>query len=263
MKHLMAGLLVVAAVAMSACSAATPSPTPVADPPTLRPTTAALTPAPTSAPTQVAQPAPTATQATATKPQPTTPPTAAQAPQSGTTATLVLDGQENQAGFRAREQLLGNNLPSEAIGTTKNVRGRIVLSPTGEPIPEQSQVTVDLSTLQSDERRRDNFIKQNTLQTDRFPQATFTAKDIEGLAMPLPTSGEASFRLSGDLAVHGVTRPVTWQVTATFTPSGVAGNATTQVRMTDFGMTPPRVGPVVGIEDQLTLELTFAAARDA
>jgi polyisoprenoid-binding protein YceI len=67
--------------------------------------------------------------------------------------------------------------------------------------------------------------------------------------------------MSGDLTVHGVTRPVTWQVSAQFDEGSVSGDATTDVKMSDFGMTPPHVGPVLSLEDGLTLELVFAAAR--
>ncbi|HET6316243.1 MAG TPA: YceI family protein, partial [Chloroflexota bacterium] len=100
---------------------------------------------------------------------------------------LTIDGSQSQASYKAREQLLGRNLPSDAVGTTKNVSGNVVLSVAGEPIPEQSQVSVDLASLTSDERRRDNFIKSDTLQTSRFPSATFVARDVEGLTTPLPT----------------------------------------------------------------------------
>jgi polyisoprenoid-binding protein YceI len=120
---------------------------------------------------------------------------------------------------------------------------------------------VDLSQLSSDESRRDNFIKGNTLQTSRYPTATFVPRDTEGLPSPLPTEGQLTFQLSGDLTVHGVTRPVTWTVTAQFMPAGVSGSATTDVKISDFGMTPPKAGPVLSIEDGLTLEVAFSADR--
>jgi polyisoprenoid-binding protein YceI len=91
--------------------------------------------------------------------------------------------------------------------------------------------------------------------------ATFVPNNTQGLPMPLPTTGQATFQLLGDLTVHGVTKPVTWQVTASFADTTVSGTASTDVKITDFGMTPPRAGPVLSIEDGLTLELAFTAAR--
>jgi polyisoprenoid-binding protein YceI len=143
------------------------------------------------------------------------------------------------------------------------VSGVLLLRRDGSVVADQSQITVDLTTLKSDESRRDNWVKSNTIQTSRFPMATFTPRETQGLASPLPTSGDAAFQLLGDLTVHGVTQPVTWQITATFGDTSVQGNATTNVKITDFGMTPPRVGPVLSIEDGLTLELDFTAAREA
>jgi polyisoprenoid-binding protein YceI len=93
--------------------------------------------------------------------------------------------------------------------------------------------------------------------------ATFAPREAQGLPSPLPTSGQVTFQLLGDLTVHGVTRPVSWQVTAQFADTSVSGDATTTVNITDFGMTPPRAGPVLSIEDGLTLELAFTAARQA
>ena len=177
--------------------------------------------------------------------------------------TLVLDASASHASYHAHEQLVGRNLPSEAVGTSPGVSGTIVLAPDGSIDPSQSQIKVDLSQLASDESRRDNFIKGNTLQTSKFPMATFTPRSADGLPNPLPTDGTATFQLSGDLTVHGVTKPVTWQVTSQFNPGSVSGDATTDVNISDFGMTPPKAGPVLSIQDGLTLELNFTAARQA
>ncbi len=174
---------------------------------------------------------------------------------------LVVDPNASQASYHAHEQLAGHTLPSEAVGTTHGVNGTIVLGPDGSPITDQSQITVDLSALQSDESRRDNYIKSNTLETNQFPTATFVLRQVQGLATPLPTSGSATLQLLGDLTVHGVTRAATWQVAAQFGDAGISGDATTTVNISDFGMTPPKAGPVLSIEDAVTLELALTANR--
>jgi len=227
---------------------------------------APTTPAPTAAPeaTSIANSLPTAS----ARPTQTAVSAAAAAGQGTTTSAaaadpirLVVDSSSSQASYHAREQLVGKTLPSDAVGTSKSVSGALVLGADGSVLTDQSKITVDLTKLQSDESRRDNFIKMDTLQTSRFPMATFVPNAVEGLPTPLPTSGQATFQLSGDLTVHGVTKPVTWEVTATFADTSVSGSATTAIKITDFGMTPPRAGPVLSIEDGLTLELAFTAAR--
>jgi polyisoprenoid-binding protein YceI len=185
------------------------------------------------------------------------------APATEDGVTLLIDSATSKASYHAHEQLVGRTLPSEAVGTTSSVSGAIVLSPDGSVTADQSKINVDLSKLTSDESRRDNFIKGETLQTSRYPMATFVPRQVQGLPTPLPTSGQLTFQLSGDLTVHNVTRPVTWQVSAQFAGASVSGDATTTVNITDFGMSPPKAGPVLSIEDALTLELAFSAAQQA
>jgi polyisoprenoid-binding protein YceI len=178
-------------------------------------------------------------------------------PQPGTLRfSLVADA--SQARFRVREQLAGMQLPNEAVGTTKAIQGAIVFGPNGEIIREQSKFTVDLNTLRTDQPMRDAFIKQNTLETQRFPTAEFVPHTAQGLPWPLPTSGEATFKLTGEMTVHGVRHTVTWDVTARFSGREASGTATTSVTFGDFGMAQPRVARVLSIEDNIRLELDFA-----
>jgi len=62
------------------------------------------------------------------------------------------------------------------------------------------------------------------------------------------------------LTVHRVTLPTTWDVRVEISNQEMIGSATTQIRMAEFGMTPPRVGPVLSIEDEIVLEFDFRAA---
>ena len=217
--------------------------------------------APAAPVASVATVAPTATAAKPTT-VPTTPaskpaPTLA----SAGTVTLVVDPAATTASYHAHEQLVGNTLPSEAVGRSTGVSGSIVLLPDGSIAADRSQISVDVSKLSSDQSRRDNFMKSNTLQVSRYPMATFVPREAGGLPTPLPTSGQATFQLMGDLTVHGVTKSVTWQVAAQFAEASVSGDATTNVNISDFGMTPPKAGPVLSIEDALGLELAFSATR--
>lgn len=181
-------------------------------------------------------------------------------PGEGSVRLTLVTG-ENEARFRAREQLAGRSLPNDAVGSTRDVSGTIALGPDGVILGDESKVVVDLRTLKSDEGRRDNFIRRNTLQTHRFPTAEFVPSEARGLSSPLPESGETTFQLVGNLTVHGATRPAMWDVIARFTGQEVAGTAATTVRLEDFGMTRPTVGPVLSIEETLRLEIEFRALQ--
>jgi polyisoprenoid-binding protein YceI len=235
-------------------------------------TTTAARPTPTAPATTAASTA-SAPVAGATSPttpsRPTTAPSAAPtaaAPSAASGAAPVrfaLVAEATEARYKATEQLAGRSLPNDAVGRTKGVSGAIVLDPSGAVVAGESKITVDLTKLQSDSGQRDNFIKRSTLQTSQFPTAEFVPTRVEGLSQPLPTSGEVKFTLIGDLTVRGVTRPVTWDVTAQAGPREVSGTAATTVTFQDFGMTPPKAGPVLGVEDELNLEIDFRAARAA
>jgi polyisoprenoid-binding protein YceI len=172
---------------------------------------------------------------------------------------LLIDPNDSQASYHARERLAGNDLPSDAVGTSHSVSGAVVLNPDGSVNSGQSQVTLELTSLTSDEDKRDDFIKTNTLQVNQFPTATFVPTGVVGLNTPLPASGQQTFQLQGNLTVHGVTQPVSWNVNAQFGETSVNGDATTGIRITDFGMTIPRVAVVLTLNDALTLELQFVA----
>jgi polyisoprenoid-binding protein YceI len=159
-----------------------------------------------------------------------------------------------EARYRSREVLAGRGA-NEAVGRTGDVSGSLLFDHAGAVLPDQSRVTVDLRNLLSDNAMRDRYIQRMTIQTEQFPTADFVLTAAPGLPLPLPTTGTAAFELVGDLTMHGVTRPTTWQATAVFGESELTGSASTTVLLTEFGMEPPRAGPVLSIEDAVRLEL--------
>ena len=167
------------------------------------------------------------------------------------------------ARYHAREQFVTATLPSGAVGSTQDVSGAILIDSAGTVSADQSRIVVDIRTLTSDQPQRDNYIQRNTLQTEQFPLAEFVPTEARGAPTAVPAAGDATFQLLGNLTVHGVTRPAVWDVTTTFAGSEVTGRATTQVKMTDFGMAKPQVARLLSIEDELTLELEFRALTSA
>ena len=168
----------------------------------------------------------------------------------------------NEARYRVREQLAGFDLPKDAIGTTKDVTGRIVIGPDGKVVKESSKVTIELSTLKSDQGRRDNFLRRNTLETSQYPQAQLVPVALEGLLLPIAPGSSQTFSVRGDLTVRGVTHPTTWQVTARGEGNGVVGTATTAFTFKDFGLEQPKVPVVLSVADTIRLEYDFRFVPD-
>lgn len=174
---------------------------------------------------------------------------------------FVLAPDGNEARYRVREQLLNIDFPSDAVGRTKALTGRIAFAPDWSILTDSSSFSVDLTTIASDRPNRDNYVRRNSLQTDQFPTAVLVPTALKGLAGPLPAKAQITFQLLGDFTVHGVTRATTWDVTAELTPTGIAGTATTSFTFTDFGIPVPRVRMVLSVRDTIRVEYDFRLVR--
>lgn len=168
-----------------------------------------------------------------------------------------------RARYKVQEQLAGVNFPSEAVGTTEAVKGTIVVNPDGSIDTSRSKLTVDLKTLASDQRMRDGYIQNRTLETEKFQTLEFVPKRAVGLTAPLPAGmqAQAGFQLVGDMTLHGVTKEVTWNVVATFGNDMVAGRATTSFPFATFNMTKPSLARLLSVGDKIDLEVEFRCTR--
>ena len=175
----------------------------------------------------------------------------------GGTVITVTEGSE--ALYRINEQLARRDLPNDAVGITSDIEGQIAFSADGTVDAERSKITVGVRSLQSDSGRRDSYIQRNSLESNQYPEVTLAVTELRGLSWPLPTSGEATFEMVGDLTIRDQTHPATWETTATFTDSGVEGLAKTVVTFDQYGMTKPRVAIVLSVVDEIRLEISFVA----
>ncbi|MBM3943790.1 MAG: YceI family protein [SAR202 cluster bacterium] len=273
-RNILVAFTVPAAILLAGCATAV---TPAPSAPTAIP---AATAAPTATSVSISTPVPPATLAPAATAVPTnTPvPIATSIPASTPlpaatplpTSALVLPGtvqvrlevaEGTTARYMVREQLANLSLPNDAVGTTRAVTGSISLRKDNAVLAEESKFNVDLTNLQTNDSRRDNYVRRNTLETSRFPNAEFVAREIKGLTAPLPVQGKAQFQLTGDLTLHGVASPVTWDVAGDFTQQGFTGKATTAFPFSQFGLKIPSVFLVVSVEDNIRLELDLNLVR--
>ncbi|HEY8165637.1 MAG TPA: YceI family protein [Gemmatimonadaceae bacterium] len=171
---------------------------------------------------------------------------------------LVVAPSGNEVRYRIREQLVKLPLPNDAIGKTAAVSGGITLDKDGKIVPAESKFVVDVSTLTSDREMRDNYVRRRILETDQYSTVEFTPTAIIGLPKTLPTSGTHTFDVAGNLTVHGVTKPVTWKVTAKAAGSSVTGSASTAFNFADFNLSQPRVPVLISVQDTIKLEYDFS-----
>jgi polyisoprenoid-binding protein YceI len=171
----------------------------------------------------------------------------------------------SKATVRVREQLVGVNLPSDAVLVATGATGAFVLKNDGTFSPD-SKITFDVTTLASDQRQRDDFVKRDTLQTTQFPKAEFVPTKTSGLTLPMPASGDFTFKLTGQITIHGKTKDVTFEVTAHRSANELTATATASPtwKFADFGMTAPSVPfRVVSIVDEIHLVVDLVATVKA
>jgi polyisoprenoid-binding protein YceI len=166
----------------------------------------------------------------------------------------------NEARYRVREQLLHHDLPNDAVGKTTAITGTISVAPNGAVDTSASKITIDVTSLKSDQERRDGYVQHRTLETAQYPNVTFVPTSVSGVKLPLGEA-EQSFDIGGQLTVHGVTRPTVWHVKAKSSGNDVTGSGWTQFTFADVQLAQPRVPVLLSVADTIKLEYDFHFVR--
>jgi polyisoprenoid-binding protein YceI len=219
--------------------------TPVTEAPTTEaPTTEAPT---TEAPTTEA---PTTEAPTTDAPTTEAPDTAAE----GADGTWTV-GAGSEVGYRVAETLGG--VATEGVGRTSQIEGSLTIEGTQATAAE---FTVDVASITSDSDRRDSQFTGRIMETEQFPTASFVlTSPIEFGEVP-PEGEQITATATGDLTLHGVTKTVSFEVTAQIENGrvGVLGNI--PVLFADYDIDNPSFGPVE-TEDNGLLEILLIFER--
>jgi polyisoprenoid-binding protein YceI len=143
---------------------------------------------------------------------------------------------------------------STTYGRFTDVSGTITFN---EGNPEASSVEVQIvpASLYTGHEERDKHVRgEDFLNVEAFPEMSFKSTAIE-------RTGEKTGKITGDLTLHGVTKPVT--LDATFRKMGdypmqegvqaIGFDATGSLKRSDFGI--ETFLPAVGDEVTLTISL--------
>lgn len=166
--------------------------------------------------------------------------------------------EESTASYSVQEKFLERNLDAVAVGRTSAISGELVLN---GGLLQASTVTVDLKTLKSDQSRRDQRLKTTGLETDKYPTAEFTITEVAGEAAALAAGQEVSFKLTGQMKLHGVAKPWTWDAKAKMEGEILRLTATTTFNMNEFGIEPPNVLNLISVNDQVQLDVSITAKK--
>ena len=173
------------------------------------------------------------------------------------TSGSLAEGTSSFAGYRVKEELAGTGA-NTAVGRTQNVSGSMTID--GTAITAM-QVMVDMTTLQSDDNRRDERLRTDGLQSDEFPTATFTlTQPIEVGSVPKERQTIQAVAV-GDLTLHGVTRSVRVSIQAQRNGDEIEAIGSVDVALTDYGIQAPTGFLVLSIANTGTIELHLLFQR--
>jgi polyisoprenoid-binding protein YceI len=142
-------------------------------------------------------------------------------------------------------------------GRFGNIAGTIVLNQ-ADITKSTVNVTIDVTTVDTGVTQRDADLKSDHFfDVEKFPTATFVSKTV--------AKTENGLTVSGDLTVHGVSKPVVLQVGG---PTGPVNgmdhkphsgfSAATTVNRQDFQIGTNYPAAVVGDEVKLAIDLDLA-----
>jgi polyisoprenoid-binding protein YceI len=162
----------------------------------------------------------------------------------GATTWEVADTEETFVGYRVREEFASIGV-ADAVGRTSEVTGTAELD--ADRITA-AELEADMTTLVSDESRRDDALRERGIETARFPESRFELSEPVDLTRRNQT-------VRGRLTLHGETRPIEVEVGAQRLGGDtieLVGSA--PIAFPDFDIEPPSVAGVVTVEDEGTLE---------
>lgn len=166
----------------------------------------------------------------------------------------VVDDSTTTAGYRVQETLFG--VSNTAVGRTNAVTGTFTIS--GTTVTAGS-FSVDLTKVTSDRAERDQQFQGRIMQTSQFPTATFKLTRPIQLST-LPSNGvKVTTTATGDLMLHGVTKSVTFQVSAQRNGSEIQVQGSIPITFSDWNISNPSGGPATtGNTGTLEFLLDFA-----
>jgi polyisoprenoid-binding protein YceI len=160
-------------------------------------------------------------------------------------------------GYRVNETLAGNKA-NTAVGRTPSVGGSLVLD--GQTITSVD-ITADLSRLQSDDERRDGQLRNQAIETSRFPHASFKLTQPIDLGAPPADGASWDVTAIGDLTLHGVTKSVSMPLHAQLSGDVVTVTGSIEITFADYDIQQPSSFLVLSIEDHGTMELQLHFRR--
>jgi len=173
------------------------------------------------------------------------------------TGDYTLDPAHTRLGFVARHAMV-----TKVHGQFHDIEGTAHLEG-GDPSKSTATVTVKATSIDTGNEQRDGHLRSNDFfAMDEHPEITFTSTAVEKV-------DDSTYRVTGDLAIRGVTKPVTidFELTGVATDPfgnvrvGFEGSAT--INRKDWGVNwnaPLEAGGVL-VGEKIKLEIDVSAIK--
>ena len=167
--------------------------------------------------------------------------------------TWQIDPAHTNVEFTVRHMMISN-----VKGQFQKTAGTITVNG-NDPASAQIDATIDASSVDTRVERRDMHLKSpDFLDVAKYPTITFKSTKVEA-------DGPNKWKVTGDLTLHGVTKPVVLDVESSGAPISMGGkthagaSATTKIKRSDFGLTWNKAmeagGVMVGDEVAISIDV--------
>jgi polyisoprenoid-binding protein YceI len=170
------------------------------------------------------------------------------------TGDYVLDTTQTRIGFVAR-----HTIGPKVRGQFDEFEGRVHLD--GDvPSKSSAHVTIQAKSIQTGNQRRDEPVSSKFLDADNHQAITFTSTEVEQV-------NETNFKVTGDLTIRGVTKPVTVDFVLTAAHDDPRGNfqvrfgGSVTIARKDWGVR--WIAAAGMVSDKVALEFVVAATRQS
>jgi len=168
--------------------------------------------------------------------------------------TWQIDPAHTNVEFTVRHMMISN-----VKGQFQKTLGTVTANG-ADPASAKIDATIDASSIDTRVGMRDAHLKSpDFLDAAKFPAITFKSTKVEA-------AGPGKWKVTGDLTIHGVTKPVVLEVEGSGPPihdpmgnTRAGASATTKIRRSDFGLTWNKAlesgGVLVGDEVAISIDV--------
>ncbi len=173
----------------------------------------------------------------------------------GSTSAASLDGAwavgpGSIVGYRVQETLIGQH--ATAVGRTRRISGSITIAGTSVT---KGSFTVDMASVVSDQSERNAQFDGRIMDVSKYPTSTLVLTSPIPLGTVPPDGTVKKFAATGDLTMHGVSKPVHFTVSAERRGSTIYVLTDVPIVFADWNISNPSIGGFVTTQSSGILEV--------